>query len=121
MLRVLGRFLQGRMRAAFRRFDAAGNAVPDVAGTSADVRVSLEGDGAVFLHIGEGRLFRTNATGRRIWQLLLDNRTVSAIAEQLSAEYGVPSARIEGDARAFVVDLRNAGLLTISNLVGTQW
>src|SRR5258705_116420 len=80
----------------------AARASREVAGLPADVRASIEEDGVVFLHIGDGKLFRTNATGRRIWQLLLEQRPVNTIAEQLSVEYGVPSARIERDARVFV-------------------
>jgi hypothetical protein len=111
----LGRFFRAGLWAASRHSGTAGCAAHEVAGLPADVRASIEEDGVVFLHIGDGKMFRTNATGRRIWQLLLEQRPVNAIAEQLSAEYGVPSGKIERDARLFVADLRHAGLLAMCN------
>jgi hypothetical protein len=115
MLTVFRRFLERRSRAASKHRAAEEGAQREGPRVPQDVRVSVEEDGLVFLHIGEGKLFRSNASGRRIWQLLLEHRSVPAIAEQLSAEYGVPAARIERDAHTFVTDLRRAGLVTICN------
>lgn len=79
---------------------------------STEVRTAIEGDHVGFLHIGRGRVFRSNLTGSRVWRELASGQDLSAIAAELSADYGVPQEQVEKDIEAFVTDLENQGLLT---------
>src|SRR5215471_6845718 len=67
-----------------------------------EVRASVEGDHLVFLHIGQGVVYKSNSTGTRIWRGLMEQKPAEAIAEQLSREFGVPRDQVERHVTNFV-------------------
>jgi hypothetical protein len=83
----------------------------DEPAVSAEVRSVVEGGNLVLLHVGKGFMFKSNPTGARIWQGLLDRRPRRRIAEELSLEYGVPRDVVEKDVDEFIADLESHGLL----------
>jgi hypothetical protein len=79
---------------------------------SADARVSLGQDGAVFLHARSGVVFTSNRAGARIWQGLLDREGVEAIAASISRDAGVPHDLVRRDTAEFVAELETQGFLS---------
>ncbi len=78
---------------------------------SACVRASVHGEGVVFLHVQDARLFAANPVGADIWKGLERQLDADAIAGELQERYG---ARYE-TARAHVIqffhELERAGLV----------
>ena len=58
-----------------------GEGVPIV---PAEVRVSTGGGALLLLDTGQGLLFKSNSTGARIWQGLVEGKSMTAVAQQLS-------------------------------------
>ena len=115
MLTVFGRFLRRWHGTSVGPIQAAKDAGRRVFKVPVDIRVSLEEHGVVFLHIGKGTVLRANATGRRIMELLLEQRELGDIAQQMSTEYSLPFTQIERDVQAFVDSLQANGLVTVEN------
>ena len=76
---------------------------------SAGGRISLTPEGAVFLHVETGTVFRSNRIGARIWQGVLDGRNQEAIADEISREYGAPREQVAQDTAQFLTELESAG------------
>jgi hypothetical protein len=53
----------------------------------------------------EDELFTLNETGKVIWYRLDGAKTLSALAEELAAEFGAPAAEIAQDVAGFVHEL----------------
>jgi hypothetical protein len=79
---------------------------------SADARVSLDQNGAVFLNSRSGVVFTSNRAGARIWQGLLDREGVEAIAARISREEGAPHDLVRRDTAEFVAELETQGFLS---------
>ena len=65
----------------------------------------------VLLNVEGKELFGLNRVGARVWELLDGNRTLEEIAEAIAKDFGVPRGRAEGDVRAFLAELLEAGAL----------
>jgi len=78
---------------------------------SPDARVSLERNGAVFLHSRTGVVFTSNHIGARIWQGIQDHQTVESIAFEISRENNVRHEQVLGDTVQFLVELESQGFL----------
>jgi hypothetical protein len=78
---------------------------------SSDARVSLEGNGAVFLHAHSGIVFTSNRIGARIWQGLLDRESVEAISASISKAANVCHDQVRQDTAEFVAELETQGFL----------
>jgi hypothetical protein len=114
----MGETLRSRVWHQWSRFWQRGEARPsyDEPAVSSEVRSVVEGGNLVLLHIGKGFMFKSNATGARIWQGLLDRRPRRRIAEELSLEFGVPKDIVERDVDDFIADLQSHDLLARRNL-----
>lgn len=66
---------------------------------AADSRV---GDETVILHLGSGLYFGLDPVGTRIWELLAQPQTLSALQAQLLAEFEVTADRLTADIAAFL-------------------
>jgi hypothetical protein len=75
------------------------------------VRVSIDGEGAVFLDLANGRLFSTNKVGSLIWQGLARQLGVDAIAAEITREYGVDHDTAERHTVHFMAELSRQHLL----------
>ena len=78
---------------------------------SSDAKVSLDQNGAVFLHARNGVVFTSNHIGARIWQGLLDREGVETIAARISREAGVGHDQVRHDTVEFVEELEAQGFL----------
>jgi hypothetical protein len=72
----------------------------------------LHGEG-VLLNLKSGTYFGLDPVGRRVWQLLQDHRTLSAVLECMLAEFDVDAAQCSSDLVALAADLAAHGLVTI--------
>ncbi|QDB80207.1 PqqD family protein [Georgenia sp. 311] len=53
----------------------------------------------------------TNVAGATLTRLLTEERSLDELADALVEEFGIPRETAEADARSFVTDLRDKGLL----------
>ena len=79
---------------------------------SPDCTVSLNADGAVFLHHGKGAIFTSNLTGARIWQGLRDGESVDEISAKIGREQSVPWEQVRQDTVRFVGEMESYGLVS---------
>ncbi len=56
-------------------------------------------------------LITLNPTGRRVWELLAEDRTPEALIERITAEFEADPARVQADVRAFLERLEQLGLV----------
>lgn len=70
-----------------------------------DVSVSMHDHGAVFFHIGDGRLFAANQTGARIWRGLEQQQSAEHIAEGLCRDYRIPVHLAQTHTATFIARL----------------
>jgi hypothetical protein len=74
------------------------------------VRSVADGHGITFLHIGRGKLFRSNEVGLMIWVGLEHGLTPEGIVEGLQRHYGIPRPQAASDVARFLEVLEQAGL-----------
>jgi len=98
---------KARLKSEWRRTGEEGPIV-----ISSDARVSLEHNGAVFLHAHSGIVFTSNHVGARIWQGLLDRESVETIAASISKAAGVCHDQVRQDTAEFVAELETQGFLS---------
>jgi hypothetical protein len=76
-----------------------------------DALAATLAEGAVLLNLRTNRYHSLNATGTRIWALLLEGRAEDEIVRTLSAEYAVAEPVARDETRALIAALNDAGLL----------
>jgi hypothetical protein len=75
----------------------------------------LAGDeGAVLLQLGTGGYHGLNLMGCLIWGLIEDEPTVEELISALRARVSDPPEAVDAEVAAFVEDLRERGLVTVS-------
>ena len=74
-------------------------------------RASIHPDGAVFLNVERGVIFKSNRVGSRIWQGLLHRESPAAMVAQISREYAVPREQAAQDTAQFLAQLEAEGFL----------
>jgi coenzyme PQQ synthesis protein D (PqqD) len=74
-------------------------------------KVSLDPNGAAFLHVRSGLVFTSNRIGARIWRGLLERESVETIIARISDENGVPAAQARQDTVEFVAELEAQGFV----------
>ena len=83
---------------------------------NACVRTSVHGEGAVFLHVRDARLFAANPVGAEIWKGLERQLDSDAIAAELHERYGAPCEEARAHVIRFIHELERAGLVERSLL-----
>jgi hypothetical protein len=78
--------------------------------TTRFARADVAGE-AFLLDQDTGRSYRIGGSGPWLWDLLRDGSTVEAAAATVSSETGAPVETVLAEARRFVDDLRQAGIL----------
>jgi len=73
----------------------------------------IDGEALVLKLQGE-LVFSLNETGARIAELISDNRSPSAIAEQLSREYALETADAAREVDALIRALESRGLVVVT-------
>lgn len=71
------------------------------------------GGEAVILDLATSTYFGLNQVGARCWQLLQDQKDMTAIYQQLLQEYDVEATRLEQDLQDLLNQLGAAGLVKI--------
>jgi len=74
-------------------------------------RTTESQQGMVWLHLGDGLVFRANPIGARIWHGLLEEKSLNAIASDLSLDYGAPREEVEADVQDFLAELASRRLI----------
>lgn len=88
------------------------NQISDLSFTlNPEAAVSFHDDGVVILHIGEGRLFGSNATGARIWHGIERRLSFEVIAEEISGEYNIALSDARRDTAHFLAELERRKLI----------
>ena len=76
------------------------------------VSCDLAGE-AVILDMKSGIYYGLNPVGARVWSLIQEPRTVSAVLDMLLEQYDVETNRCEGDLFALLQDLATKNLIVI--------
>ena len=71
----------------------------------------MHGEGAVFLHVQDARLFAANPVGADIWKGLKRELDSDVIAAELHERYGAPYETTRADVIRFIHELERAGLV----------
>lgn len=66
---------------------------------------------AVMMDIMTGKYYNLGEVGGRIWELLEQPMTVTALVEKLTAEYNVSAQKCRTDIEPFLTTLLDRGLL----------
>lgn len=69
------------------------------------------GGEAVLLHLGTATYFGLDDVGTRVWQLVVDGRSVREVCAALAAEYDAPTEDIERDVSDLLDRLMKKDLL----------
>jgi hypothetical protein len=72
-------------------------------------------DGAALLDIHQGLCLSVNAVGAEMWRLLTQNNSLDEMADQVATKFDAPAARVVDDAKKFVSNLSQHGLLVTNN------
>jgi len=75
------------------------------------IRRVASADGGVLLDLRRGAMFRVNALGARVLDLLEQGDSPARIAEKFSAEFAVPLSEVQEDVAEFVESLKTRGVL----------
>ena len=67
----------------------------------------------VLLDLASEQYFGLDEVGTRVWQLLNEGQSLDAMLEVLLEEYEVERERLEGDVRALLESLIEAGLVEL--------
>jgi coenzyme PQQ synthesis protein D (PqqD) len=70
-----------------------------------EAAASIHDSGIVILHIGNGFLYASNATGARIWRGVEEQLSLEAIADELSDEYQIDRATAREHVMCFLTKL----------------
>ena len=71
------------------------------------------GDDVVLVHLGRNEIFSLNATGARLWELLVEGKSRDDAVEQLQAEFDVSAQTARRETDDLVVLLEREGLATL--------
>lgn len=71
------------------------------------------GDEVIVLDLTGGEYFGLPDVGARIWELLLDGKSLVEVADVIISEYDVDRATAERDVLSLVADLSDKGLLAV--------
>jgi hypothetical protein len=76
-----------------------------------DVIARDMGGGSVLVHLGTNRIYETNATGARVWELVQEGRSRNEILAQLEAEFEVGEETLAKELDELLEQLSSEGLI----------
>lgn len=86
----------------------------DVVSIPKSVMARRVGDEVIVLDLTGGEYFGLPDAGARIWELLLDGKSLMQAADAIANEYDVDRATAEDDVIRLITELRDKGLLVVS-------
>ena len=69
------------------------------------------GDETVLLHLGNGTYYGLDAVGTVMWEMLKQGMVPRQICQAIAESYGIPLEQVETDARRFLSDLKDHGIV----------
>ena len=85
----------------------------DIVSIPKSVMARRVGDEVIVLDLTGGEYFGLPEVGARIWELLLDGKSLVEVAGVIVIEYDVDRATVERDVVSLVADLSDRGLLVV--------
>lgn len=85
----------------------------DIVSIPKSVMARRVGDEVIVLDLTGGEYFGLPEVGARIWELLLDGKSLVEVAGVIVSEYDVDRATVERDVLSLVADLSDKGLLVV--------
>lgn len=79
------------------------------------VRSVVQQEGAVLLHLGNGRYQSLNGTGAIIWNELYAGASTTEIVSRLCSRFAATQQEIETDLTEFIAQLERRGLISTVN------
>ncbi len=79
---------------------------------SDDIVSAQVDSGLVLLNLQTGEFYGLEETSVRFWELLSTTGSIEGTARQIAEEYDADPTEVEADLEAFIVQLKDAGLLT---------
>jgi hypothetical protein len=73
------------------------------------------GDAVVLIHLGTNRIYELNATGARIWELLVEGRSVEEIEEILSTEFEAAGVDLGAEIARLIDLVRTEKLVDVGH------
>ena len=80
----------------------------------APVMARQVGEETVILDLTSGTYFGLDPVGARIWQLMVEGKTLAEVCEAMLAEYEVTAEKIEGDVLALTQELSAKQLISVA-------
>jgi hypothetical protein len=71
-----------------------------------NVRSTINCDGGVLLNLSTGVVFRINAVGATVWQMIEQGTAIEKILDSLVNQYTIPRDQAEKDTREFLQQLK---------------
>jgi Coenzyme PQQ synthesis protein D (PqqD) len=78
---------------------------------SENLRATTDREGGILLDLARGRLFRCNASGAAILELLLRGCDEAQIEREFAERFGLSAEQASSDVREFLSALRGNGLV----------
>ena len=80
----------------------------------AQVMARQVGQETVILDLASGTYFGLDPVGARIWQLMVEGKTLAEVCEAMLAEYDVTAEKIELDVLALTQELSAKQLISVA-------
>lgn len=82
---------------------------------TADAITSTVGDETVLLDLDDGTYYGLNGVGAQLWESLDEPTTVASLERETATAFDVDREACRADIRAFLVDLRDRGLIEVES------
>jgi hypothetical protein len=73
------------------------------------------GNAVVLIHLGTNRIYELNATGARIWELLVEGRSVEEIEKTLSTEFEAAGVDLGAEIARLIDLVRTEKLVDVGH------
>jgi hypothetical protein len=83
----------------------------DVLTPRADLLFRRMGDAGVLVRLETGQIYELNSTAARVWELVAEGRTRTAVIDALTQEFDRPADAIAGEVTTLLDELGAQGLL----------
>jgi hypothetical protein len=85
----------------------------DVPRRSPNATHQAVGEEAILVDLNTGTYYSLNDTGAMFWELLDGQRTISACAQAIAAEYDVEVEQVEADLLELAAEFQQEGLILV--------
>jgi hypothetical protein len=73
------------------------------------------GQAVVLIHLGTNRIYELNATGARIWELLVEGRSVEEMEEILTTEFEADNVDVGAEIERLIDLVRTEKLVDVDH------